>query len=349
MQAPPVLRTNILLTAMDVSDGFNSARTDLPYNFIKEIQVQTGGYEAEFKSSLGGLVNVITNSGTNELHGTAFGFYTSNKFVSKNKQGSLDPSLGVFSQYDIGVGLGGAIIKDALWYYLSYNPNFNTHDVEVPGFGIYIDRQTKHLFAGKLSWRATENLQLNFSTNGDPGFRKAVYGGALALKNPDSYFTDIKSGGMNYSLNGTYSSKKILIESAIAAVTSFDKEEPSTDYGKKNILFDSLGTVSGGLANVYTETFTLQELFRVHLTYFTGQHKIKSGAEYKDNKFEDVSVDNNYIWWYGSYYHEWLFHNNGTTHVRTPSFFIQDSWQLKDWLNINYGIRWDGQYIIGSR
>ena len=53
------------IDGMDVSYGFNSGTgTNLPYNFIKDIEVKTGGYEAEYKSSLGGIINVITNSGS---------------------------------------------------------------------------------------------------------------------------------------------------------------------------------------------------------------------------------------------------------------------------------------------
>ncbi|HSR17885.1 MAG TPA: TonB-dependent receptor, partial [Ignavibacteriaceae bacterium] len=94
------------IDGMDVSDGFNSGTgTNLPYNFIKEVEVKTGGYEAEYKSALGGIINVVTNSGTNEMHGTAFGFYTSNRFTSQGKVGLADLTQGGFSQYDIGIGL----------------------------------------------------------------------------------------------------------------------------------------------------------------------------------------------------------------------------------------------------
>ena len=73
-----------------------------------------------------------------------------------------------------------------------------------------------------------------------------IEGYALALKNPDPYLTDRIYGGMNYSLSVNYTSKKFLIESAASVVTSHGKSEPSTDIGKKNILFDSLGVQSGG-------------------------------------------------------------------------------------------------------
>ncbi len=337
------------IDGMDVSDGFNSGSgTNLPYNFIKDIEVKTGGYEAEYKSSLGGIVNVITNSGTNELHGTAFGFYTSNKFVSKQQHASLDQSRGIFSQYDIGLGLGGALIKDALWFNVSYNPNLGAHNVELPDFGTYIDRNISHKFAGKLSWRASENIQFNFNTNGDPSFRKAVEGSALSLKNPDPYLTDRRSGGVNYSLNGIFSSEKILVESMIAVVSSETKIEPSTEVGKNNILIDSLGTVYGGPDYRDNETHQVRTGFRTNLTYLFDKHKIKTGFEYEDNEQDDIGVDNTSISIDPSGYGEWIFHTNGSTRVRTYSLFIQDSWRLNSWLNINYGMRWDGQYLIGT-
>ena len=47
---------------------------NLPYNFIREVQIKTGSYEAEYKSALGGVVNVVTHSGSNEFKGQAFSF-----------------------------------------------------------------------------------------------------------------------------------------------------------------------------------------------------------------------------------------------------------------------------------
>src|SRR4030095_6525498 len=53
------------------STVFGSLGNATPYDFIKEIQVKTGGYEAEFGQATGGVVNVITKSGTNVLRGSA--------------------------------------------------------------------------------------------------------------------------------------------------------------------------------------------------------------------------------------------------------------------------------------
>ena len=54
---------------------FGSLGNGVPFDFIKETQVKTGGYEAEYGQSTGGVVNVITKSGTNTLRGSAFAYF----------------------------------------------------------------------------------------------------------------------------------------------------------------------------------------------------------------------------------------------------------------------------------
>ena len=53
---------------------FGSLGNATPYDFVKEVQVKTGGYEAEFGQATGGVVNVITKSGSNQFRGSAFGY-----------------------------------------------------------------------------------------------------------------------------------------------------------------------------------------------------------------------------------------------------------------------------------
>jgi hypothetical protein len=53
---------------------FGSLGNATPFDFIKEVQVKTGGYEAEFGQSTGGVINVVTKSGANNLRGSVFGY-----------------------------------------------------------------------------------------------------------------------------------------------------------------------------------------------------------------------------------------------------------------------------------
>jgi Carboxypeptidase regulatory-like domain/TonB-dependent Receptor Plug Domain/TonB dependent receptor len=83
---------------------------------IAEFQVITTGYAAEFGHASGGIVNVITKSGTNDLHGQASGYYRSSAFDSSNLSNGYVPTL---LRWDYTAGLGGAIIKDKVFGYAS--------------------------------------------------------------------------------------------------------------------------------------------------------------------------------------------------------------------------------------
>lgn len=180
------------IDGIDVTDPvYNIAGTNLPYNFIREIEVKTGGYDAEYKSSLGGEVNVITYSGGDKFSGQMFGFYTSNKITNEAKlPEETEPPKGKFSYYDFGLNLKGAVVKENLWFNLAYNPNIANEDILIPGIGYYSDKKISHLFAGKLSWRMSEKGQLTFNILGDPSVNhnveSSIFPGLSTYKNPEA-------------------------------------------------------------------------------------------------------------------------------------------------------------------
>lgn len=113
-------------------------------NFAQEVQVKTGGYAAEYRSSLGGIVNVVSRSGGDEFHGQGFGFFINNQLTGSSRQEQADYAL-----YDMGMSLGGPIKRDRLWFFGAYNPSFTREDVNVLGVGTREDKRVKHIFAGK--------------------------------------------------------------------------------------------------------------------------------------------------------------------------------------------------------
>ncbi|HEY8256685.1 MAG TPA: TonB-dependent receptor, partial [Gemmatimonadales bacterium] len=68
------LENAFYIDGMHATTGAGSS-IDLPFNFVREIQVRTGGYEAEFGRALSGVVNVVTPTGGNEFRGEALGFF----------------------------------------------------------------------------------------------------------------------------------------------------------------------------------------------------------------------------------------------------------------------------------
>jgi len=121
---------NIVMNGMDadnpMSQGFDDAqdKTGIPVpspDAIEEFKVQTGLYDAEFGKEGGGTVNIVTKSGTNQFHGTAFEFFRNtaldaNGYFQK-ATGSPKP---VFRQNQYGGTLGGPIIKNKLLFFGSY-------------------------------------------------------------------------------------------------------------------------------------------------------------------------------------------------------------------------------------
>jgi hypothetical protein len=81
---------------------------------IAEFQVITTGYKAEFGHSSGGVVNVITKSGGNDLHGLASAYHRNSVFDSSDIPGKDVPYL---LRWDYDLAAGGAIVKDkAFWF-----------------------------------------------------------------------------------------------------------------------------------------------------------------------------------------------------------------------------------------
>ncbi|MGE3765809.1 MAG: carboxypeptidase regulatory-like domain-containing protein [Kofleriaceae bacterium] len=124
-----------------VVDGVNT--TGLSYgtvgspvinDFIEEIEIITGGYNAEYGRATGGIVNVVTKSGSNDLKGSVFGYYQPGLLTAAVERtpvnsGSLDVKGDVGYDLDFGVELGGPIIKDKLWFYVGIAPQFGRTDI----------------------------------------------------------------------------------------------------------------------------------------------------------------------------------------------------------------------------
>jgi hypothetical protein len=104
-------------------------------NFVEEVQVKSSGYAAEFGGSTGGVINVITKTGTNEFKGSVGGYYNDRSWGGEARP-TLQLGLGAnstkFEQFtprkddnklfEPSVTLGGPIQRDHLWFYAGYEP-----------------------------------------------------------------------------------------------------------------------------------------------------------------------------------------------------------------------------------
>jgi len=110
-------------------------RTRISYSIsqsaIREFQVNTSSYSAEYGRSAGGVVNAVTKSGTNEFHGDAFYFQRNNKWGARNPRSFITQNVsGVFTpvafkpvdvRHQFGGTIGGPIAKDKAFFFFSYD------------------------------------------------------------------------------------------------------------------------------------------------------------------------------------------------------------------------------------
>ncbi|MPY86757.1 MAG: hypothetical protein GEU99_02435 [Luteitalea sp.] len=87
---------------------------------IQEFKVQTNAYAAEFGRAMGGVVNVTTKSGTNDLHGTLFEFLRNEKLDAKNFFDPADEPKPPFKRNQFGFSVGGPILKDKTFFFGDY-------------------------------------------------------------------------------------------------------------------------------------------------------------------------------------------------------------------------------------
>lgn len=99
----------------------NEAQTNLPRPFpnvdaVQEFSVQTSSFDAQYGRGVGGVVNVVTKSGTNEFHGTVFEFFRNYKLNAANFFSGRD----ALKRNQFGGALGGPIVKDRTFFFGSY-------------------------------------------------------------------------------------------------------------------------------------------------------------------------------------------------------------------------------------
>lgn len=351
--------------------------TNLPYNFIKEIEIKNGGYEAEYAGAMGGIANVITYSGGNQFHGQVFSFFSDQSFAGKYKLGTVKKRIKDFSTYDFGISFGGPLILDKLWYFVAYNPSFQDQDVEIPDVGIYKDRTQSHRFAGKLTWQFSPKTNLQFALIGDPTKQNRVenqLGVAVpsitSAANAETFLGDITTGGFNLSLKVQHIiSDDLFVEASTAWSQTNFNDVASSEYGRIEPfymdfidLFNSNFYAEGGYGRL-RENLSRRVSASVIGTYFLYSHILKMGLAYEDSFVDDRTENKggingelpNPIMRYpyppsptGVIYQGWWAEKNVRVHNRIPSIFLQDSWMAIDRLRINAGIRWNAQFLIGS-
>jgi hypothetical protein len=113
-------RSNLVnVDGADATDNsVNGVRSTVSQEAVQEFQIITNSYAAEYGRAAGGVVNIITRSGSNDFHGDVFGYLRNRNFQAVNPFSTTsDPA---YTRVQGGVAFGGPIKKDKTYYYFSY-------------------------------------------------------------------------------------------------------------------------------------------------------------------------------------------------------------------------------------
>ncbi len=128
------LENRYLVDGIDITGlTYGTVGTPILSEFIEEVEVIAGGYNAEWGRAIGGIVNVITRSGSNTFRGSVFGTLSPG-FLAKRGQStpvnasSIDVESNRVYTGDFGIELGGPIIKDRLFFYVGFAPQLARTD-----------------------------------------------------------------------------------------------------------------------------------------------------------------------------------------------------------------------------
>jgi hypothetical protein len=164
------------ISTTSVIDG--SSRQDAQFEYLQEVQVKTSGIDAEYGGALGGVISAVTKSGGNQYHGE-FHWYNSGSPFNANPNLRLetatpDDGSSMYIQdekytshiNEVGGSVGGYIIKDKLFFFTSYSPQFRSRNSTVnfsDGPSTFEGDDFANNLFNKISWDATKRIRANFA------------------------------------------------------------------------------------------------------------------------------------------------------------------------------------------
>jgi hypothetical protein len=362
---------------------FGSLGNGTPFDFIKEVQVKTGGYEAEYGQSTGGVVNVITRSGTNVFTGSAFAYArpefaqgTYEPIVLENLTNTEAVNIESETLADAGFRGGGPILRDRLFFFAAVDPQWETRTYVAPeGLPLAslgeVDRERRTLaYSAKLSSQLQANHRIDVSLFGDPS--TGVNGPqrrASLLGTDTAGFSELDFGGHNQIVkyDGVIT-PTWLIEASIARAGNSIEETPSVDeWFVEDTITERL---SGGIGFYEVGNDGTNVQYSAKSRHFLGDHLVSYGL-----LFEDITYDNT-IDRTGPAF---ILHNGeetatgasvqvrpdaglgqfyrvvraNTSNVRNTeqqyfSFFVQDTFAVTSRLTVNPGLRYEQQRLVGN-
>ncbi len=296
------------------SRAYGPLGTGINLSFVKEVQIKTGGFEPQYGHVSGGIIQLVTKSGSSAFHGTVGGYFNGRP-MQATYQNADDPKYSVTNlvgrrldnaNYEGDFELGGYVpvhgLKDRLFFFGTFNPSWN-HAYYAPAItsGLFtltkglVDRDTtRYDYAGKLTFKISNAHTVESSVSGDPSHTNPT---AFATLNIDNLSANSKwdYGTRNWSTryDGAFGTS-LLVDAAFTWSWNHFTETPATNVYN---IFDQTQQAVGQRGAFTAQGIAFLEPYDgnsrgvngdiTKTFHFAGTHSINIGYTWQLPKYDD--------------------------------------------------------------
>lgn len=355
--------------------GQDSSRGNpFPQNAIAGFRVLTQNYKAEYEQAGSAVISAITRSGSNELHSELFSTFQNKSMVANDYFAEMrDEPKPDLARYQLGGSVSGPIIEDDLFFFLSYEGNYQDRASRVTlgdsnledRFGAYEGNFAspfrEHLGFGKLTWNPApgEIVDLSASLRRENDIRS--FGGQTSRENAEDARNSVFTSALRYQ----YARDSVVNELTFQFL---DSQFNPTALNPDLVGLEYVGGIRIGgrdtTQDIGQRALTLRnDVSFTELEWF-GQHLVKTGVKLSLQAYRvDKSLFGNPLFYFrrepdnGC---DFSFMEPGPGELDIPcearfgvgdplvsvrnnhlGLFVQDDWQISRKLTLNVGTRWD--------
>jgi len=302
----------------NLQTGVLPRNSQVPFELVQEIQIKSAGFEAQYGGSTGGVINVVTRGGSNEIHGQV-SLYLQSDVLNAGPRPTLrlNPINDNIGEYfhntrdgyrllNPGAAIGGPFKKDKAWFYAAWFPELRRYERTVTFLRGNITRTFEQntrddYLLGRLDLAPASKLRTNFGYIYSPYRRRGSLPSQQGTDSPDSPWSQlgIRQPAFTTTFAADYSATPKLLISARGGYNYRNSKDygiprgmPRIRYANSNMALPATlpvpANVRGPAGNFTTDnrqTVTdIQTRWRTnvdvsYLANFGGQHNFRAGYE----------------------------------------------------------------------
>ena len=356
----------------------NESRSSFTQEGVQEFQILTNRFSAEYGRSTSGVINVISKSGTNDLHGNGFFFFRadsldSEDFFAKQNKADCEASGGIdcsrfdapFDQQQGGGSIGGPIVHDKTFFFGAYEQTNTDRSLSVATTpespdGIRPAPIDRNLLTLKVDHQFNTNNSMVFRYNLDKHDTAGFYAGGRYVDGVQQAITAQSFAGSETAVISSDTYNEVLVQ--YGRFLRNDQPEVTdapAEFRPSSVTGHHYCCPQRFLENriELLDTFT-------HVFSGKGDHTMKAGIDYIHIKSEltfaqyigggyffstDDPFDINNPDTFPTFFE--LGSGDPTTNPSNNQFsaFVQDDWRVNDRLTLNLGLRYDIENFNGPQ